>query len=186
MTDEKIIELYFNRNEAAIAETSRKYGSYCFKIADNILNDREDAKECLNDTWMQAWNAIPPTRPAHLRLFLARLARNLSLNRYRAKYTQKRGSGETAFILDELEECLSGQSDVETLYIAKELQATINQFVRTLPEKEGNVFIRRYFFSDSIKEIADRYHISENNARVMLNRTRNKLRDRLEKEGYLS
>ena len=186
MTDEKIIQMYFNRDEAAIDETSRKYGSYCFKIANNILNDREDAEECLNDTWMQAWNAIPPTRPAHLKLFLARLARNLSLNRYRAKYTQKRGSGEIAFILDELEECLSGQSDVETLYIAKELQAAINQFVRALPEKEGNVFIRRYFFSDSIKEIADRYHISENNARVMLNRTRNKLRDRLEKEGYLS
>lgn len=186
MTDEKIIQLYFSRNEAAIAETSRKYGSYCFKIADKILNDREDAEECLNDTWMQAWNTIPPTRPVHFKLFLARLTRNLSFNRYRSKYTQKRGNGEIASVLDELEECLSGQSDVESSYIAKELQAAINKFVRSLPEKEGNVFIRRYFFSDSIKEISSRYHISENNIRVMLNRTRNKLRDRLEKEGYLS
>lgn len=127
-----------------------------------------------------------PTRPVHFKLFLARLARNLSFNRYRSKYTQKRGNGEIASVLDELEECLSGQPDIETLYIAKELQAAINKFVRALPEKEGNVFIRRYFFSDSIKEISYRYHISENNIRVMLNRTRNKLRDRLEKEGYLS
>lgn len=131
-------------------------------------------------------HSIPPTHPVHFNLFLAKIVRNLSFNKYRNKYTQKRGRGEIALVLEELEECLAGHSDVEALYIAEELQETINTFVRALPEREGNVFIRRYFYSDSIKDISVRYRMSENNIRVMLNRTRNKLRDRLEKEGYLS
>ena len=133
---------------------------------------------------MQTWDSIPPTHPVHFNLFLAKIVRNLSFNKYRNKYTQKRGRGEIALVLEELEECLAGHSDVEALYIVEELQETINTFVRALPEREGNVFIRRYFYSDSIKDISDRYRMSENNIRVMLNRTRNKLRDRLEKEGY--
>lgn len=184
MTDEIIISLFFQRNEVAIEETNKKYGAYCFQIANNILNSREDSEECLNDTWMKAWNSIPPTHPQNLKLFLAKIVRNLSFNKYKAKYTCKRGKGEVALILDELEECIAGQSDVETHFIAEELQATINRFVRGLPEKEGNVFIRRYFYSDTIKDISKRYHISENNVRVMLNRTRNKLKARLKKEGY--
>lgn len=184
MTDEKIIQLFFQRNEVAIDETNKKYGPYCFQIANNILNNREDSEECLNDTWIKAWNSIPPARPQHFKLFLAKIVRNLSFNKYKAKYTHKRGKGEVALVLDELEECIAGQSEVETLVIAEELQTTINGFVRGLPEKEGNVFIRRYFYSDSIKDISKRYHISENHVRVMLNRTRNKLRVRLEKEGY--
>lgn len=186
MTDEKIIQLYFNRDEKAIEETSIKYGSYCYKIANNILRNRQDSEECLNDTWMQTWDSIPPTHPVHFNLFLAKIVRNLSFNKYRNKYTQKRGRGEIALVLEELEECLAGHSDVEALYIVEELQETINTFVRALPEREGNVFIRRYFYSDSIKDISVRYRMSENNIRVMLNRTTNKLRDRLEKEGYLS
>lgn len=186
MTDEKIIQLYFNRDEKAIEETSIKYGSYCYKIANNILRNRQDSEECLNDTWMQTWDSIPPTHPVHFNLFLAKIVRNLSFNKYRNKYTQKRGRGEIALVLEELEECLAGHSDVEALYIVEELQETINTFVRALPEREGYVFIRRYFYSDSIKDISVRYRMSENNIRVMLNRTRNKLRDRLEKEGYLS
>lgn len=184
MTDEKIIDLFFSRNEGAIEETDKKYGVYCFQIAQNILNNREDSEECVNDTWMKTWDSIPPTRPQHFRLFLAKIVRNISFNKYKAKYTHKRGKGEIALILDELEECIAGQNDVEAHYIAGELQAIINDFVCALPEKEGNVFVRRYFYSDAIKDISVRYHISENNVRVMLNRTRNKLRDRLEKEGY--
>lgn len=186
MTDEKIIQLFFQRNEMAIEETHKKYGSYCFKIANNILNNREDSEECLNDTWMKIWNIIPPTHPVHFNLFLAKIVRNLSINKYKSKHRHKRGEGEISLVLDELEECIAGQSDVETHYIAEELQSTINKFVRELPEREGNVFIRRYFYSDSIKEISNRYHISENNIRVMLNRTRNKLKSKLEKEGYFS
>lgn len=186
MTDDKIIQLFFQRKETAIEETHRKYGAYCFKIANNILSNREDSEECLNDTWLKLWDSIPPTRPVHLHLFLAKIVRNFAINKYRSKYAHKRGKGEIALVLEELEECIIGQSDVETLYIAEELQSTINKFVRELPEKEGNVFIRRYFYSDSMKDISNRYHISESNVRVMLNRTRNKLRIRLEREGYIS
>ena len=184
MTDEKIIELYFARNEVAIEETDRKYGMYCFQISNNILNCREDSEECVNDTWLKTWGSIPPTKPQCFRLFLARIVRNLSFNKYKAKYTDKRGTGEIALILDELEECIAGKNDVEDFYMTKELQSTINMFVCSLPERECNVFVRRYFYSDSIKDISKRYDLSENNVRVMLNRTRNKLKVRLKKEGY--
>ena len=184
MTDEKIIELYFVRNEVAIEETDRKYGAYCFQISNNILNCREDSEECVNDTWLKTWGSIPPTKPQCFRLFLARIVRNLSFNKYKAKYTDKRGNGEIALILDELEECIAVKNDVEDFYMTKELQSTINMFVCSLPERECNVFVRRYFYSDSIKDISKRYALSENNVRVMLNRTRNKLKVRLKKEGY--
>lgn len=185
MTDDKIIQLFFQRKEVAIEETQKKYGSYCFKIANNILNNREDSEECLNDTWLKAWDSIPPTQPTYFNLFLAKITRNFAINTYRSKHTHKRGKGEIALVLDELEECITGETDVETLYIAEELQSSINKFVRGLSEKDGNVFIRRYFYADSIKDISNRYHISENNVRVMLSRTRNKLKLRLEKEGYI-
>lgn len=184
MTDEKILQLFFLRNEDAIKEIDKKYGSYCFKIANNILNNREDAHECVNDAWLKAWESIPPIHPLHLDLFLAKIVRNLSINKYKSKLTHKRGKGEIALVLDELEECIAGHSDVETTFTANELNATINNFVRDLPEREGNIFIRRYFYSESIKNIAKRYHISENNIRVILNRTRNKLKIKLQKEGY--
>lgn len=185
MTDEKIIQLFFQRNEVAIEETSRKYGTYCFKIANNILKNTEDSEECVNDTWMKTWEAIPPTHPQHLNLFLAKIVRNLSFNKYKAKYAGKRGGGEMAVVLDELAECIAGTNDTEAVYLAEELQKTINRFVSGLPVTEGNVFIRRYFYADSIREISKRYQISENHVRVMLNRTRNKLRGKLEKEGYI-
>lgn len=185
MTDDKIIQLFFQRKETAIEETSKKYGSYCFKIANNILNNREDSEECLSDTWLKSWDSIPPARPVHFNLFLAKIVRNLAISKYRSNHTHKRGKGEIALVLDELEECITGQSDVETLYMAKELQNMINRFVRGLSERDGNVFIRRYFYADSIKDISNRYHISENNVRVMLSRTRSKLRIVLEKEGYI-
>ena len=130
MTDEKIIQLYFNRDEKAIEETSIKYGSYCYKIANNILRNRQDSEECLNDTWMQTWDSIPPTHPLHSNLFLAKIVRNLSSNKYRNKYTQKRGRGEIALVLEELEECLAGHSDVEASFIVEKLKETINAFVR--------------------------------------------------------
>ncbi len=186
MTDEKIIQLFFNRNEMAIKETQQKYGAYCFHIANRILDNREDSEECLNDTWMQAWNSIPPTQPAHYNLFLAKIVRNISFNKYKEKHSQKRGRGEIALVLDELAECIAGQSDTEALFMAGQLQQTINTFVRGLPEREGNIFIRRYFYADSILDISKHYSISENSIRVMLNRTRNKLKIVLKKEGFVS
>lgn len=185
MTDEKIIELFFQRNEEAITETHKKYGSYCFKIANSILNNREDSEECLNDTWMKTWNSIPPTRPGYFNLYLAKIIRNLSFNKYKAMHAGKRGHGEIAFILDELEECIAGQSDVEALYLAEELKTTINKFARSLSERDCNVFVRRYFYAESIKEIARRYGLSENNVGIILNRSRNKLKEQLKKEGYI-
>lgn len=184
MTDDKIIELYFARAEAAIEETDRKYGAYCLQISENILHCREDSEECVNDTWLKAWETIPPTKPRCFRLFLAKIVRNLSFNKYKEKYTDKRGNGEIALILDELEECIVGKNAVEDFCMAKELQKTLDAFVNVLPEKECNVFVRRYFYSDSIRDISKRYGLSENNIRVMLNRIRNKLRDKLEEEGF--
>ena len=113
MKDNQIIELYWSRDENAIRETNQKYGNYCFTVADNILHNREDSDECINDTWLQAWKAMPPQKPARLRIFLAKITRNLSFNRFNARTAQKRGGGEINFVLDELAECIASESDVE-------------------------------------------------------------------------
>lgn len=184
MTDEKIIELFFRREEGAIQETSKKYGSYCYSIAYNILNNHEDSEECVNDTWLATWDAIPPTRPSRLRLFLARIVRNFSFNTYKAKHRKKRGNGEIPLVLDELGECVSGNGNVEEEVIEKELQQSLNDFVRGLSVRDCNMFVRRYFYAESVKEIAKRYHCTENCVSVVLNRCRKKLKAHLKREGY--
>ncbi len=184
MEDSLIIELYWQRNEDAIKETDIKYGAYCFAVAHNVLRDSEEAEECVNDTWLHAWNAMPPKRPSVLRAFLAKITRNLSFNRYNTYTAQKRGGGETAAVLEELAECLASETDVESEYMAKELGECVRNFVNTLPERDGNVFVRRYFFVDTVGEIAKRYGITENNVAVILSRTRAKLKKTLEREGY--
>ena len=185
MEDHQIIELYWQKNADAISETAGKYGAYCFAIAENILHNAEDSEECVNDTWLHAWNAIPPQKPHVLRVFLAKITRNLAVNRFHARNAEKRGGGEIALVLDELGECLSGGADTETAYEAKELRQSIRHFVRSLPEREGNVLVRRYFFAEPIADIAKRYGLSENNLMVILSRTRKKLKAHLLKEGYL-
>lgn len=182
--DSQIIELYWQRNPDAISETAGKYGAYCFAIADNILHNAEDSEECVNDAWLRAWDAIPPQKPGVLRLFLARVTRNLALDRFQARKAEKRGGGEAALVLDELGECLGG-ADTEAAFEIKELRRSIRRFVRALPEREGNVLVRRYFFAESAMEIARRYGLSENNVAVILSRTRKKLKAHLMKEGYL-
>lgn len=186
MTDERIIQMLFQRKEDALDIVSKKYGAYCYKIANSILKNREDSEECLNDTWLEIWKSIPPAQPVHFNLYLAKIVRNLSFNRYKAKHTKKRGCGEIALILDELEECIAGQSEVEEEYIAKELHNSINQFAYSLSKRDCNVFVRRYFFAESIQDISNRYRISENNVSVILNRCRQKLKTYLKKEGYIS
>ena len=186
MEDNQIVELYFQRNADAIKETDSKYGSYCFAIADNILHNREDSEECVNDTWLGAWNAMPPQRPNMLRMFLAKITRNLSFNRFNARSAEKRGGGEIHLVLDELAECIANESDTENEYLAKELEQCIKLFVRELPEREGNVFVRRYFFTEPVSTIAKRYSMTDNNVMVTLSRTRKKLKAHLEKEGYFS
>ncbi len=184
MEDSQIIKLYWQKNSDAISETSRKYGAYCFTIADNILHNAEDSEECVNDTWLHAWNVIPPQRPNVLRAFLAKITRNLSFDRFNARNAEKRGGGEIALVLDELAECLSGGEDTEAAYEAKELRQCIQRFVRTLPKRDGNVLVRRYFFVEPVADIAKRYGLTENNVTVILSRTRKKLKAYLLKEGY--
>ena len=185
MEDSQIIDLYWQKDPDAIAESNRKYGAYCFRIADSILHSNEDAEECVNDTWLRAWNAMPPQRPAKLRMFLAKITRNLSFNRFNARSAQKRGSGEISLVLDELAECIANETDIESAYEAKELVGYISCFVKKLPERDGNVFVRRYFFTEPIPVIAERYGLTENNIMVILSRTRKKLKCALIKEGYV-
>ena len=185
LEDSQIIEFYWQKNTDAISETASKYGAYCFTIADNILHNTEDSEECVNDTWLHAWNAIPPQRPNAFRIFLARITRNLSFDRFNARKARKRGGGEIVLVLDELAECLSGGTDVETEYENKELEQCIQRFVQALPERDGNVFVRRYFFTDPVASIAKRYSLTENNVMVILNRARKKLTLELMKAGYL-
>jgi len=185
MEDSRIVALYWQRNPDAIKETENKYGAYCFFIADNILHSKEDAEECVNDTWLKTWDAIPPQSPNKLQLFLAKITRNLSFNRYKARTAEKRGGGEVSLVLDELSECVVGDPTVEQVYAAKELSECIRLFVRALPERDGNVFVRRYFFTESVSEIAKKYALTENHVMVILSRTRKKLKKHLIKEGFL-
>lgn len=184
MEDREIVELYWQRDADAIAETARKYGGYCFSIADSILHSAGDAEECVNDTWLRAWNGMPPQRPAALRLFLARITRNLAFDRFRRENAAKR-SGGLSLVLEELEECVSGGGDAAAAWEARELGEAIRRFVAALPEQEGNVLVRRYFFVEPVAEIAERYGLTENHVSVILSRTRRKLRTYLVKEGYL-
>lgn len=185
MKDSQIIALYWNRSEHAITATNQKYGSYCFAIAEHILKDQQDSEECVNDTWLQAWNAIPPHKPGRLRSFLAKITRNLALNRLKARKAEKRGGGEISLVLEELAECLADAKDTETEVAAKELADCINQFVHTLSERDCNIFLRRYFYVESVAEIAGKYGLKESNVLMILSRTRKKLKKHLKQEGYL-
>lgn len=184
MDDKEIIKLFWSRDEQAIAETDSKYHRSCSKIAMNILNNSEDTEECVNDTWLRAWEAIPPAYPNALGAFLAKIVRNLALDKRKFAGAVKRGKSEVQLVIDELEECLAGKDTVEDLILARELGTIVNDFVARLPEREGNVFVRRYFFTETIEEIAAGYELSVNNVSVILNRTRKKLKSRLQKEGY--
>ena len=183
MEDNQIIDLYWARNEQALSETDRKYGQYCRTIALNILKDRRDSDECVSDTWFHAWNAMPPQRPNILSAFLGRITRNLSLDRYKAAHTEKRGGGSLSAALDELHECVPSKSSVDDALGEQELVRIIDAFLRTLPERECNIFLRRYWYADSIRTIAERMKLPENSVKSMLFRTREKLRAVLEKEG---
>lgn len=185
MQDKGIIALLFRRDEAAISQMQTKYGGYCYQVAFNILSNAEDSEECVADTWMNAWNAIPPQRPNHLRLFLAKVTRNLAFNRYRAGRAQKRGGGTIEVVLSELEQCIPAGGDAADEVELRELQRRITRFVEELPERERNIFLRRYFYTESVQGIAKRYHLTPNNVSVILNRTRTGLKTQLSQEGLL-
>ncbi len=183
MEDEKIVSLYFERNEEAISESVTKYGNYCHTISYNVLRNLEDTEECVNDTWIHAWNAIPPTRPVSLKAFLGKIARNLSLNRLQENNAKKRGNGETNALLDELQEILSAPQTVEEEVEAKLLKEMIDSFLAGLSEKYRIVFMQRYWYFYSVEEIAKLNGYTVNNVKSLLFRTRNRLKDYLEKEG---
>ncbi len=184
MEDSAIIDLYFERSQQAIAETSAKYGPYCFKIAYNILTNREDSEESVNDTYLAAWNNIPPRCPSVLATFLGKITRHISLDRWKARTAQKRGGGEVPLALEELEECISSTESTEDAYARKELLRSINRFLGSLSETERKVFVCRYWYLDNSQEIAEQFGFSQSKVVSMLHRTRGKLNKYLQKEGY--
>ncbi len=184
MNDDKIVDLYWARSEAAIIETSTKYGKYCYGIAYNILADAEDAEESVNDTYLDAWNSMPPHRPSVLSTFLGKLTRRISIDRWRKRSAAKRG-GELADALGELNDCVPARESIEQDVIAADLEKRINAFVNSLPIAERRVFLCRYWYLDSISAICGQFGYSQSKVKVMLHRTRKALRACLEKEAYL-
>lgn len=185
MEDEQILDLYFARNEAAITETDLKYRRYCEKIAYNILGNREDSIECIQDTYLAAWNTIPPKRPQLLRTYLGRLIRNISLNLFEKNHAEKRGGGQLLLVLEELEECIPAKLDPQIEVETRELAKRINEFLRLQKAKERTLFLKRYWYGEEIKDIAKEMEMTEANVKVNLHRTRKKLRIYLQNRGVI-
>lgn len=185
MDDKRIIELYQKRSEAAISETANKYGKYCYYIAYHILYSEEDSEECVNDTYLRAWEAIPPQCPEKLSTFLGKITRNLALNRYKYYVREKRGNGQTTLVLDELQECVPTTSSTEQAVEEKLLVEVLNRFLYNLPKEKRILFLRRYWYMHSIQEIADDFGYSESKVKMTLLRIRSKLKQVLEKEGVV-
>lgn len=183
MEDVKIVELYWQRNETAIDETRSKYGNYCNSIAYRILNNSQDADECENDTYLCAWNTMPPNKPGLLSSYLGMLCRNCALNKFRKYHAQKRGAGDVSLSLSELDECIPDNKSIDDAIEEKELAQVLSDFLRTLPEVECNLFICRYWHLASIKEISEKFGYSQSKVKTTLYRTRHKLKSVLEKEG---
>jgi len=183
LNDNDILDLYFARSESAIVETAQKYGNYCFSIARKILNSNQDAEECVNDAYMNTWNAIPPKRPAFFQAFLGKITRNLSFNKYRQSKTAKRGGGGIDLLLSELEECIPSSTSVEAQYEANRTIDAINGCLQLMSQESRIVFVRRYYYADSIKDISERFDMSEGKVKSLLFRARNKLKEYLEEEG---
>ena len=185
MEDNKIISLFFERSEQAIKELDCKYGSAIKKTAANILNNRQDVEECVNDTYLKTWNSIPPHTPNPLVGYVCRIARNLAINRYHTNNAEKRG-GNYDLVLDEMQECIPSGVNIETDYEAKELSAAINRFLFTLDQEDRFLFVRRYWYADSVSDLAAITNGSANRISVRLFRLREKLRNTLLKEGFLA
>lgn len=183
MKDKEIVDLFFERSENAISEATKKYGKYCHYIAYKILWNNEDAEECVNDTFFQAWNTIPPQAPKQLATFLGKITRNLALNRWEQYNTKKRGNGQIPLLLEELHECIPTCDNVEPMVDTLFFEEALNRFLASLPKERRKIFMRRYWYASSIKEIAADFYISESKVKMSLLRSRNELRKFLEKEG---
>lgn len=184
MRDDEIVGLYHRREEAAVAETQRKYHKYLTTIAYNILRDTEDARESVNDTYLAAWNSIPPNSPKVLSVYLAKITRRISIDRYRKSHRSKRGGGEYALSLAELNDCIpAGNATVEEADF-RSLAEHINGYLRTLPPRQRTVFIGRYFYCDSLTDVAAHHGMTVPRVKSMLYRTRQGLKAYLTEEGY--
>jgi len=181
MDDSAIISLYWARDEQALRETANKYGPYCHTVAYHVVKNRQDAEECVNDTYVQAWNSMPPQKPSILRAYLGKITRNLAINRYRASHAQRRGGGQMPAVLEELEDCFA--DGPETALEEAELTRLLDRFLRQLPAKDCVIFVRRYWYLDSLTEIAARCHMALGSVKSSLHRSRNKLKIFLEQEG---
>lgn len=185
MEDQEIIALYWNRDQRAIAETSEKYGAFLQTIAWNVLRNHSDADECVNDTYLRTWNAIPPSQPSAFRVWLGRITRNLSLDRWKQANAAKRGGTETELLLEELDACVLSPHETEKAMEAREIAALISEFLRGLPVETRIIFLRRYWYGDSISAIAERLHCTQGKVKSTLFRTRNALKAYLEEKEVL-
>lgn len=185
MDDSGILELYWARNQDAIAETDKKYGSYCRQISYNILRSTQDADECVNDTWLKAWNAMPPQRPQKLQAFLGKIVRNVSLDRWDRAQAGKRGSGRAALLLSELSECVPSPQTVERALDDAAITAAISAWLRQQTPKNRVAFVRRYWYADSTAQVARQVGLAEGGVKSLLHRLRESLRNHLEQEGIV-
>ena len=185
MNDEQIVELYWQRDESAVAVTQEKYNTYLLKIAYNILNNHEDSEESVNDTYLAAWNSIPPQKPAILSTYLGKLTRRISISLFRRKNADKRQGGEFALSFSEIEDVMEGNMEPEKEMEAQILGELLNKFLRSLKSDERRTFIGRYYYMDPLKEVAAYCGMSEGKAKTMLFRTRVKLKEYLREEGFM-
>ena len=185
MEDKQIVELYLNRDEEAIKQTQIKYGGYCYSIANNILGNNEDCQEVLNDTYLSTWNAIPPHKPTILSTFIGKITRRLSLNKYRDKNAKKRGGGEITLSFDELAECIADNHSIDKKLDEEYLTELIDAFLAKLKPIDRKIFVCRYWYFDSVKDIAERFSFSESKVKMNLKRTRDKLKEYLETQGVI-
>ena len=186
MNDERIIALYWKRDEQALSETRKKYGKYLYSIAYNIVKCNEDAKECENDTYLSAWNAIPPTRPQMFSAFLSKIIRNIALKKYRSGSAEKRGGGKNDIPLDELYECIPDNKTFDKSLESHELSEILNSFLHSLPKTERRIFVCRYWYCDKISDISKQFGFTQSKVKMMLLRTRDKLRTHLIEEGIFN
>ncbi len=183
-TEREIIALYQSRDENAVRMTAETMGKYCYSIAFNVLNSREDAEECVNDTYLAVWNSIPPAEPVSLKSFVSSITRNLALNRYKEQHRDKRGGGQVPLALEELSEVVSDTEDVTANYERKELLEHISAFLRKCSPRDRGLFLDRYIRLEPTPVLAKQYGVKEAQVLLILSRTRKKLKAHLEKEGY--
>ena len=184
MEDREIVDLYWARSETAITETDKKYGRYCHYIAYQILSDDMDAEEIVNDTYLKTWNTVPPNRPDPLKAYVGMISNQLALNRYEEKSAARRGGGKLPLVFHELDECIADDKEYAWLCESILLKDALNRFIRSLPKKTRNIFVRRYWYASSLAEIAKEYGMKESAVAMLMFRTRQKLREFLQKEGF--